>query len=804
MLDPAAWKRVRELFDRALELPAPERESFLAREATDPAIRAEVSSLLEHLEKEDGFLESPPPAPAAAFSAPPDPALAPGARVGPWRLVREIGSGGMGRVFEAERADGLFEKRVAVKFIRRGMDSESILQRFHREREILAALEHPGIARLLDGGISETGQPWFVMELVEGVPITRYCRERALSVTERIRLFQAVCAAVHFAHQNLVIHRDLKPSNLLVTAEGEVKLLDFGVARLLDPGLDPEGGLTEVGDRVLTPAYASPEQLSGASVTTATDVYSLGVLLYELLTGQRPFEPRSSSLQTLLEERATTDPVPPSEAARTGIPSSDASERSGPDPDPTLPHLLRGDLDNIVLMALRREPERRYSSVAELADDLERHLAGFPVRARPNTAGYRLRTFARRHRVGVSAAAVTLLALVGGGALAVWQAGVAESERARAEARFEERREITTTLLFDVHDAIEPLAGATAARELLVSRTFDHLAGLAEQGAGDPTLTRDLALGYLRLASIAGDPTGASLGDTDGALRALREAEALAAGLLAISPDDPENLALMASTERRLGDVLPWLGEIEEGIEHLARSLAHYEAVASGASPDEEAPHLEVVIAHVKLSDHTGHPVFPNLEDPEGALAGYLQALEVLESPPLAASEAWGVRRFRGLVHERIGAMHRAAGEPGEALSHLAHSLSAREEMAREDPSNMNALRDVAVGLQLLCEVTSEAGRPIEGLPHCEEALVRFTELRARDLENRQAHVDIAFYHAAHARVLVRAGDTSGARAAIAEGIRTREALYEADPSHALNRHHLEALREWLASLEGG
>jgi eukaryotic-like serine/threonine-protein kinase len=488
----------------------------------------------------------------------------------------------MGVVWEAERSDDLFTKRVAIKFVKRGMDSEEVLRRFRRERQILAQLEHPNIARLLDAGVTADGRPWFAMEFVEGEPLTACCRTRNLPERTRLALFREVCQAVHFAHRNLVVHRDLKPSNILVTSEGTVKLLDFGVARLLEGGAGGEDEVTRVGTRPMTPAYASPEQSQGQPVTTASDIYTLGVVLHELLTGTRPGEPRV--------------PISP--------------EDTGGNPP------LSAELAAVVGMAVRPEPERRYASVAELDDDVARYLAGFPVRARPDTAAYRFGSFVRRNRMGVAAAALVGMALVAGGSVAAWQARVAVQERARAEARAAELRQLSTGLLFEVHDAISTLPGATATRELVVRLAFDHLARLAGEDAGDPALERDVARGYLRLASVLANPVGAGLADREGARAALEQAVEIAErtsglrgegrGTTGEVADDA--LALRAEALRRWGDFLAWEGEVEAGVEALAHSLDAYQRLAALRGPSDATAHLEVVIAHLKIGDHTGHP----------------------------------------------------------------------------------------------------------------------------------------------------------------------------------------------------
>ena len=422
----ADWDRVEALFDRALDVAPADRAAFLDREAEDDAaLRAEVASLVEAHGRAGPFF-----AEAARRMAPPEP-VGPGDRVGPYRVGGLIGEGGMGAVYRATRADGAFERAAALKVLRAGRGD---VRRFLAERRTLARLDHPGIARLYDGGLTAEGRPFFAMELVDGEPVTAYAARRGLDVEARVGLVRDVCAAVQYAHARLVVHRDLKPSNVLVSTRDDgrpqVKLLDFGIAKALD---DPD--VTVAGPAPRTPAYAAPEQVAGGAVTTATDVYALGVLLYELLTGRRPYACGAGQAAV---ERAVLDaePVPPSEAVRAprAAPAdAEGASAAPPGPPERLARRLAGDLDQICLKALRKEPERRYGSADALARDLGRHLDGLPVEARPDTVGYRVRSFVRRHRAGVAAAAAGVLVLAAGLAVAVWQGRAAAAERDRAE-----------------------------------------------------------------------------------------------------------------------------------------------------------------------------------------------------------------------------------------------------------------------------------------------------------------------------------------------------------------------------------
>src|SRR6184192_3629107 len=382
------WEKVQALFEQALELPETERAKFLEQKCIgDDALRREVESLLESHASAGAFIDER----SRFFSEEDfqngDQAVPAGQLIGAYRIVREIGRGGMGTVYLAERADEQYKKQVAIKLIKRGMDTDSVLRHFRNERQILAGFDHPNIARLFDGGTTDDGLPYFVMEYVEGLPINEYCAAHKISLVERLKLFREVCAAVSYAHRHTVIHRDIKMSNILVTSDGTPKLLDFGIAKILQPGAGPEALMTMTGVRPMTPEYASPEQVLGGPVTTASDVYSLGIVLYELLVGRSPYRFTSRSPLDLAREITDTEPPRPS----TGAGGKDQQLEI------TNQKLLRGDLDNIVLMALRKEPERRYQSVEQFSEDIRRHLEALPVRARKDTFAYRSAKFLKRN-----------------------------------------------------------------------------------------------------------------------------------------------------------------------------------------------------------------------------------------------------------------------------------------------------------------------------------------------------------------------------------------------------------------------
>ncbi|MEM7352002.1 MAG: serine/threonine-protein kinase [Acidobacteriota bacterium] len=473
-MTPERWRQVQWLFDAVLSREPAERPAFLEQAtADDHELRREVDSLIASLQAASRFIEDP------AFdirASTESETLAVGARVGAYRVERLLGSGGVGRVYLASRADQAFEKQVAIKVLKRGMDTDELVRRFVSERQILAQLEHPNIAQLLDGGATEDGRPYLVMESVDGVSIDRWCAEQTLGVRQRLKLFLAVCDAVQFAHRNLVIHRDLKPGNILVNRAGEPKLLDFGIAKLLSPQSFPETVLpTQPGWRAMTPEYASPEQVRGEAVTTGADVYALGVVLYELLTGRRPYEIADTTPVAIETAVCRTEPRRASKVAGQAM-ADPANKVYGETEAHRIERQLTGDLDSILQMALEKAPDRRYATVEQLATDIERHLGGLPVSARKDTALYRAAKFIRRHRLGVATAATVLGLLFA--FLATLLLKNAQITRQR------DRAELVSTLLTDLFEISEPSrqrGDVVTARSLLDKGARDIEARLRQQ-----------------------------------------------------------------------------------------------------------------------------------------------------------------------------------------------------------------------------------------------------------------------------------------------------------------------------------
>ena len=513
------WDAVKALFSAALDLPREDRAAFLTLESGgDAALIAEVQSLLDSHEKPGAFLDTVTQEfRSQAFASSGAARSRIGERIGAYRIVGMLGSGGMGDVFKAIRDDEQYQSEVAIKLMRADMRSQLTERRFRIERQILAGLDHRNIARLLDGGTTDGGVPYVVMELVAGQPIDAWCDARHLGVRDRVQLFLQVCAAVSYAHQHLIVHRDLKPTNILVTADGSVKLLDFGIAKLLETEASTDvakADATATTLRAMTLDYASPEQVSGAHVTTVSDVYSLGVVLYRLLTGKSPYAARSNDAARMAEILSESTPTRPSQVERK----------------------VDADLDNILLMALRKEPQRRYASVEQLASDLRNYLTGMPVSARGNSLRYRAGKFVRRRRIELAAGVFVGCALLGALVFSMREADIAERERHVAQQHFDSVRKLANTMLFQLHDEMALDAGSLKSREMLVKTSLEYLDALYQQGGSDPRLQEELANAYIKVASIQGSDTEANRGNFAGALDSYARAIALLNPLMATDP----------------------------------------------------------------------------------------------------------------------------------------------------------------------------------------------------------------------------------------------------------------------------
>jgi eukaryotic-like serine/threonine-protein kinase len=574
----------------------------------------------------------------------------------------------MGSVWLAQRSDGRFERQVAIKFLHFSVAAGGGLERFTREGRILGQLRHPHIAELIDAGVTPKGEPYLVLEHVEGERIDEYCESHRLGVEARIRLFVDVLSAVAHAHTNLIVHRDIKPSNVLVTADGEVKLLDFGIAKLLandaTPGLATM--LTMADGGALTPQFAAPEQVAGGGITTATDVYALGVLLYALLTGQHPAGPGPHSPAELVKAIVESEPPRASDAIG-GEQRKTIAEKRGSTPE-KLRRELRGDLDTIVHKALKKKPHERYTSVTALADDLRRYLKHEPISARPDSFTYRAGKFVHRNRLGVTLAG---LAVIGAAAAVI----AVEVEARRAEYRFQQVRKLAHSVLFDLNPQIENLAGATPARELLVKTSLEYLDSLAAEAGNDARLQIELATAYEKIGNVQGNSRYSNLGHPDASLESYRKAAAIARKL----PPSAEALEILAGAYTGIGTVqATQLGDRASGRESLRTATKFADSIpATTAKPDYELR----VEAYGLLGD------IDEINDPSRAAAPIQRALEIAREWAHADSSPQPKIYLAALTKDWADVQW-GTGDLNTARSTLLDSLAVFKDVMNQDPNN--------------------------------------------------------------------------------------------------------------------
>jgi serine/threonine protein kinase len=732
------WQRIKELFGGALERSDGDRAAFLAAECEgDPALRKEVEELIVSANEGGGFLERPTvPRKDLAFVRPvPEPLE----RAGPYKMLREIGHGGMGTVYLAERTDEEFRKTVAVKIIRRGMDTDFVVQRFRTERQILAGLAHPNIAALLDGGTTEDGLPYFVMEYVEGKPIDRYCDERRLSLEQKLELFMRVCEAVQHAHRNLVVHRDLKPGNILVTSEGVPKLLDFGLAKVLDPSARPNETLPFL--RFLTPAFSSPEQIKGAQIGTASDIFSLGIVLYLLLTGRPPFGAKESTFEELATAICDEQPERPGEIRRE----------------------LRGDLDAIVMKALRKSPEERFASVNELRADIARHLAGLPVVAQQGTRWYHFRKFISRHRAGVATATLVGLLL---------SAAFVETVRQRrlAEKRFNDVRKLATSFLFEFHSAIEDLPGSTQARELVVKRAQEYLAELAQDSSRDPSLQAELATAYERLASVEGG-NEANLGHEQQSLLDYTRATGIRERLYAAAPNDAESRRALSNAVRKRAFTLMELSRNDEALAEARRALSLLEG------------HTETAVDLKALGiayDAVGAASTQKGDYPAG-LDYRRKELEVFERLAAGPSATPNDQRNLALGLKYVGGLLHKLDKIAEARVYDERAVQVDQKRLDAAPLDPNAKLDLAFSTGSLANDLEKLGEVDKSLALYEKSSRVAEEVYRADPANKWAEHSLETTWSVLGRALIHAGRPREAMVPLGKA----RAMLEADGGHA-------------------
>jgi len=777
-LDPQQWAEVERIFEHAFQLSGDERTEYLEQECGDAGLRKEVESLLDHA-SDTGLTAGLAIEKAAAFvvdqaSAEDDDRLI-GARLGPYRIESLLGRGGMGAVYLAARDDEQYRKQVAIKVVRRGMDTSDVLGRFHHERQILAQLDHPYIARLIDGGATPDGRPFFALEYVEGQTIDEYCESQKLDIRARLQIFLKICEAVSYAHRRLVVHRDLKPGNILVSEDGRPKLLDFGVAKLLTPELDVGLTSTEMGGGPLTPEYASPEQVRGLPITTATDVYCLGVVLYELLTGARA--QRITTRTPLDVERVICSQSPPP-------PSSVVTDKR-------IKRALAGDLDTIVAMAMRKEPERRYQSVDQFAGDISRHIEGLPVAARKDSLSYRAGRFLLRHRLAFAAATLAVGGLVTGAIVAIYQARqanearivaehertrageeatIARSEKNRADRRLVQMAELAERSLYDVHASIERIPGTMEARRKIAASTKQFLENLSRDAGNDERLLAVLSTAYRKVGDVQGYPDRPNLGDTAAALTGYRQALVLSTKLASRNPSQSQYLLQMVNARNRIGKLLASMGKRKEAMAEYGESSRDVrrlmvmcpsnfdcrleEAFLYGGiadvqvSVDPHASHqsaqMQVKLLERLVHDFPGHrdaklelgsaygqeanAVWLERKDAREVATLYRRSI-ALREVAVAADPSDGFAR-RGLM-VTYGNLASILPDPQESRHFLGKAVEMARELVRADPGDRLAQSDLANALFFFGMVDPLKAELAASLRLLQESIAIFDQLLA-------------------------------------------------------------------------
>ena len=752
------FQRLRQSFEKVLAAPPHERTVILRElSGSVPAMADELQRMLVARSKFDSLLDQPLVGPVIAEPSPTANRI--GSRVGPYLLEKELGRGGMGVVYQASRVDGTFQRRVAIKILRRDRNGDLFLDRFQRERQILAQLNHPHIAAIVDGGATAEDEPYFVMEYVDGVPVTTYCRSHDLNVDRKLDLFLQICDAVQYAHRSLTVHRDLKPGNILVTEAGAVKLLDFGIAKLIDAEsqLPDEAAATAA---ILTPEYTSPEQIRREPITTSADVFSLGILLYEIITGEHPFRRKDSLPHEVMRAICEDDPPAPSAVARRG------SRR------------LRGELDAIALTALRKQSAWRYPSVEQLADDVGRYRRGWPVLAKGNGVSYRLRKFAHRQWLPLTAATLLMFLLVAGivstkrqariaddarrnaeylraqaereratadreravaeqtGRIATEQRSLAEErtreveiERQRERKRYGEVRSLASTLLFDLYDGIRDLAGSTTARRLIVAKAQQELELLSAESGNDIAVQRDLAAAYERMGELRVDPHRPNKKDAAAALDAY-----------------------------------------SHGVE-LRKKIAN----SPGAVPDDRR---ELALSLAKLGD--GQYYAANIKQ---ALVFYQEAWDLAQRLLRADPANSGLRRALAQVGERRCFGILASGNTGGAIESCREGIAISSQLGKTLPDDVEVQRIVAGNEGSYANALRLSQKPQDAVAEARQALEALHRLETLAPNNAEYRREASSAESILASSLAAAGDSEGSTEAFRRAVQSMEVAVEIDPS---------------------
>jgi eukaryotic-like serine/threonine-protein kinase len=765
------WDYLKDLFAAVLERPPDDQTRFLAGSCGgNDELKAQLQEMLARHALWNELFDNLPVrrAEIARLLAPNNRVFADGEVFEErWAIEQLLGRGGMGEVYKAR--DKQLERTVAIKVVQSGAPAQAdLLARFQQERKILAALNHPHIARLFDAGATSAKQPYLVMEYVCGQPLDLYCDECKLDLSARIRLMLQVCGAVQYAHQNLVVHRDLKPSNILVTEDGEIKLLDFGIAKLLHSSFEESDlAATQTHWPALTPDYASPEQVRNLTITTATDVYALGVILHVLLTGQKPYCLSGMAPHEASRIICEVEPARPSTVA--------ARARR---------HQFASDLDDILLCALRKDPSQRYSSIEQFSEDLQMYLEGMPIRARKQTLAYRAKKFIQRNKTPSAAAAIVLIVMTSGIGSVLWEAQIARNERDLAELRFRDIQDLSNWLLFDLHDAIAVLPGSTPVRAQIMQRTALYLDRLERDAEHDRTFRREIAAAYERIGYVQGHPEWGNIGDSAGALKSYEKALDLRKAVAAAQVNDSNAQQELASSHNNLGIIQETIGDLAGAIRSMGQAQILLERLAAAEPGNRRTEEMLADIHHDfgRALERSG--------DLPGARMHYRQGMERYEALARAFPADADIKRSLAITYKQNGVMLARAGDSGEAFTLLQKALTINEVVFKKGPTPQ-ALEDLSFCQSDLGLVFLLNGDVTSSRKQYEEALALRLRMAAADPRNVRVRRFLALTYDSLGKVFVRSGDLPRAAEFYGRGISILASLSALDSNNVVVRRDL-------------
>ena len=728
-MDKSLWEQLKPILEIALTLDSTDRDAYLKSAcagniklyeeslnllANESPVTFELSQALSVTQAESHYHE--------------------GQILGHYKLIKEIGRGGMGAVFLAERTDGEYDQKVAIKILQDGRTSDALIQKLRNERQILANLKHPNIVNILDGGTTDEGIPFIVMEYVEGTCITDYVEAHHLGLHEKLRLFQKLCEVISFAHQRIIIHRDIKPSNILISQTGEIKLLDFGIAKILN---QQGQSFQDTQQLFITPDYASPEHIKGQPLTISSEVYSLGILLYQILTGINPFKSDQKNLSELIDLICTYNPPPPSKR------------------NPRKNDKREGDIDNICLKALRKDPFERYQSVDHLSQDISRYFQHLPVTATRDQWSYRAKKFIDRNRIYIFSGLLIFLITLAGLFSSLYQAG-------KAKAMFNDLRGLTGSMLFEFYDGVAALEGATSVKELVVSKTLTYLDKMESRNAGNPDLMNDVSDGYQRLGDIQGNSYYANLGLAEDAFKSYSKSVMISERLVSKYAKNQKYMLSLALAYLGTGDITYTLNQLDTALSFYKKGNQLLLQL-SAAYPDSIQYKLILSQSYTRIGDVSGMYGYSNLGNTTMAIACYNKSVEILDQLISKDSDNAVFRNSLAASLSMLASLYTVTGNYNEAIDKGYKSVASFEALLSQEPNNYLRMTHNLLAKNALREPLTEVLRSGEALALLKDVELHLLESQRMDPPNKHIKTNLAINYNAIGRVLSENGEYANA-----------------------------------------